>query len=66
MIRLTRLNGQPVTVNCDLIETIEESDGTIVALTTGNVLVVRDSMAEIEEKVVAFKRKIAGTRERAG
>jgi flagellar protein FlbD len=66
MISLTRLNGHPVLVNCDLIESVEESDGTIVTLTTGSVLIVRDRTHEIEEKVVAFKRKIGGKPERDG
>jgi flagellar protein FlbD len=65
MIALTRLNGQPVMLNCDLIESIEEDDATIVTLTTGNAIVVRERMPEIEEKVVAFKRKISGAPERA-
>ena len=60
MITLTRLNGQPVLLNCDLIESVEETGETIITLTTGNALIVRDKMAEIEAKVVAFKRKIFG------
>ena len=66
MIELTRPNGQPVMVNCDLIESIEENDGTIVTLTTGNALVVRERMAEIEARVVAFKRKIRATPQHDG
>jgi flagellar protein FlbD len=65
MIALTRLNGQPVMLNCDLIESIEEDEATIVTLTTGNAIVVLERMPEIEEKVVAFKRKISGAPERA-
>jgi len=65
MIALTRLNGQPVMLNCDLIESIEEDDATIVTLTTGNAIVVLERMPEIEQKVVAFKRKISGAPERA-
>ncbi len=60
MIVLTRVNGQPVMVNCDLIESLEGDGETVITLTTGNVLVVRDGIREIEEKVVAFKRRIAG------
>lgn len=60
MITLTRLNGQPVMLNCDLIESIEEDGHTVVTLTTGNAVVVRDPMAEVEAKIVAFKRKIFG------
>ncbi|HEY2474744.1 MAG TPA: flagellar FlbD family protein [Candidatus Cybelea sp.] len=60
MITLTRVNGQPVLLNCDLIEAIEENGQTVITLTTGNAVVVRDRLEEIEAKVVAFKRKIYG------
>jgi flagellar protein FlbD len=65
MIALTRLNGHPVMLNCDLIESIEEGDARVVTLTTGNAIVVLERMPEIEQKVVAFKRKISGAPERA-
>jgi flagellar protein FlbD len=65
VIALTRLNGQPVMLNCDLIESAEEEDGeTTVTLTTGNVVIVREPLAEIEQKVIAFKRKIYAAQER--
>jgi uncharacterized protein YlzI (FlbEa/FlbD family) len=60
-------------LNCDLIETIEppfdaaqgDTSGagdTIVTLTTGNAVVVRESMDEIERRIVAFKRKLNARR----
>lgn len=66
MIALTRPNGQPVMLNCDLIESIEANGDTIVTLTTGNVVVVREPMDEIERKVVAFKRKILAAQRHDG
>ena len=60
MIALTRPNGHPVMLNCDLIESIEQNGETIITLTTGNTAVVREPMEEIERRVVAFKRKIYG------
>lgn len=60
MIALTRLNGHPVMVNCDLIEALEETPDTVVTLTSGNKLIVRDSMAEVQRKIIEFKRKIYG------
>jgi flagellar protein FlbD len=60
MIALTRLNGHPVMVNSDLIEQIEETPDTVVTLTSGNRLVVRDRMLEIQQKIVDFKRRIYG------
>jgi flagellar protein FlbD len=58
VITLTRLNGQPVMLNCDLIESVERNGETVITLTTGNSVVVRDGLDEIEAKVVAYKRKI--------
>jgi flagellar protein FlbD len=58
VIALTRPNGQPVMLNCDLIESIEPNGDTIITLTTGNAVVVREPLDEIERRVVAFKRKI--------
>lgn len=45
-------------LNCDLIESVEQNGETIITLTTGNVVVVREPLEAIEQKVVAFKRKI--------
>lgn len=64
MITLSRLNGRPVMLNCDLIESVEQNEETIITLTTGNVVVVREPMAEIERRVVAFKQSIYATRHR--
>jgi len=47
-------------VNCDLIESVEETPDTVVTLTSGNKLIVRDRMADLQQKIVDFKRKIYG------
>ncbi|MFY9632168.1 MAG: flagellar FlbD family protein [Candidatus Cybelea sp.] len=60
MITLTRESGQPVLLNCDLIETVEENGRSVITLTTGNAVVVRERLHEIEAKVVEFKQKIYG------
>ena len=57
MIKLTRLNGQGFIVNCDLIETIEATPDTVVALTTNQKYVVQESVDELIERVAAFKRR---------
>ena len=63
MIALTRLNGHSVMVNSDLIESLEETPDTVVTLTSGNKLIVRDTMADVQKKIVAFKRAIYGPQE---
>ena len=60
MIALIRLNGQPIMVNADLIESVETTPDTVVTLTSGNKLIVRDSMDELQRKIIDFKRKIYG------
>ena len=60
MIQLTRLNGQPIMVNADLIESIETTPDTVITLISGNKLIVRDSMDVIQGRIVEFKRKIYG------
>jgi flagellar protein FlbD len=60
MIQLTRLNGQPLMVNADLIETVESTPDTVITLVSGNKLIVRDTMDGIQQSVIDFKRKIYG------
>ena len=58
MIDLTRFNGTTFTVNSDLIEVIEETPDTVVTLTTGKKLIVKDSRQQIKNLVLSYKRKI--------
>jgi flagellar protein FlbD len=60
VIALTRLNGQPLMVNSDLIESVETTPDTVITLVSGNKLIVRDSMETIQERIVQFKRRIYG------
>ena len=63
MIALRRLNNLPIMLNADLIESLEATPDTVVTLTSGNKLLVRDSMDEIQTKIVEFKRRIYGPKE---
>jgi flagellar protein FlbD len=63
MISLRRLNNQAIMVNADLIESLESTPDTVVTLTSGNKLLVRDSMEEIQSKIIEFKRQIYGPKE---
>ncbi len=58
MIRLTRLNHTPLTLNSDLIQHVEETPDTVVTLTTGEIVRVRESADQIIERVVEFRRRI--------
>lgn len=58
MIQLTRLNGRPLVVNSDLIEHIEVTPDTVIALTTGQKLLVLETADEVIERVVRFRRSL--------
>lgn len=48
MIELTRLNGNCLIVNCDLIKYAEAAPDTVLTLITGEKLVVLESCAEVQ------------------
>ena len=60
MILLTKLNGTPFVLNCDLIETIEENPDTTIRLVSKNFHIVRESMLEVVEKVIEYRRASNG------
>ncbi len=56
MIALRRLNGQEFVLNADLIETIESTPDTIIALTTGKKLIVKNSLEDVVRKTIKYKQ----------
>ena len=58
MIDLTRLNGTPIILNSDLIKTAEESPDTMITLINGEKLIVRESCAELTERVLAYRSRL--------
>lgn len=60
MIRLTRLNRAPMVLNSDLIEHIDVTPDTVITLTTGQILRVRESAEEVIQRIVGFRRQIFG------
>ena len=58
MIKITRFNGEEFVVNCDMIETVEETPDTVITLTNGHKFLAREDADEIIEKVVKFKKLI--------
>jgi uncharacterized protein YlzI (FlbEa/FlbD family) len=55
MIEVTRLNGNPMIVNSDLIKIAEASPDTMLTLIHGEKLIVRESCAEIVGKVLTYR-----------
>ena len=57
MVKITRLNGTILVVNSDLIEFLESTPDTIVTLTTGRKVIAKESVDELIDKVVEYKRQ---------
>ena len=57
MILVTRLDGTDVVVNADLIATIERTPDTVLALVTGARLMVRETVDEVVDRVIGFRRR---------
>lgn len=58
MINLTRINDVTFTLNSDLIETIEEVPDTVITLTTGKKIVVKENRQEVINLIKNFKKEI--------
>jgi flagellar protein FlbD len=59
MIRLTRLNNQPLAVNSDLIKFVEQAPDTVLTLLTGEKIVVLETAQQVLDKIIDFRRSIA-------
>lgn len=58
MIRLSRLKGEPLVLNSDLIEHIETTPDTVITLTTGQKFMVQEAPDEIVARIIDFRRQI--------
>ncbi len=58
MIELTRFNDTQFTLNADIIETVEETPDTVVTLTTGKKIIVKESRQEVSRLVKLYKNEI--------
>ena len=61
MIELTRLNGNSILLNSDLIKTAEASPDTMLTLINGEKLIVRETLGEILERVLEYRARLLAT-----
>ena len=58
MIEVTKINGIKVLVIPDLIELVEETPDTVLTLTTGKKIIVKESRQEIKNLVILYRKDI--------
>jgi len=58
MIDLTGMNNKEFVLNADHIEKMEEVPETLITLTNGKKYIVLESIDEVKEEIVRYKRRI--------
>jgi flagellar protein FlbD len=58
MIHLTRLNGNPLVVNSDLIKYAESSPDTMLTLVNGEKIVVLESCEDVVNRTIAYRGRV--------
>jgi len=57
LITLTLLKGEKIVLNAELVESLEATPDTVITLTTGKKIVVREAVPEVAEKVEHYTLK---------
>ncbi len=60
MIKVTKLNNDEIVVNAELIEFVEASPDTIISLTNGKKIMVKETPDEIIKRAAAYRRLALG------
>jgi len=58
MILVTRFDNRRVVVNADLIKYVESTPDTIVTLTTGERMLVKETPEEVVGRVIEYARRL--------
>ena len=58
MITVHKLHGEPLVLNAELIETVEAVPDTLITLVNHRRVVVSESVDEVVEAVVRYRRRI--------
>ncbi len=59
MIKLKQINGELIVVNAELISYVQAHPNTVITLTNGDKLIVEETVDEVIDKVIEYRRKIA-------
>ncbi len=64
MITLRKMDNSSITINSDFIITIEATPDTVITFSTGKKLIVKESIEEITDLIIDYKRRIFDTIEK--
>lgn len=60
MIKVSLLSGHQVVLNAELIESIESTPDTIVTLTSGKRIMVKESVDSLVDQVIHYRKATRG------
>lgn len=66
MIKLHRLNDSEISINADLIESVEAGPNTKIVLSTGNLFIVKETVDEVIAKIKEYKQSILQKQQKNG
>lgn len=58
MVTLTKLNGTPLVINAEMIETLESTPDTIITLTNGKKIIVQENTDTVIERVIDYRQSV--------
>lgn len=65
MILLTRLDKSKVLVNLETVKFIESTPDTLISFVNGDSVMVRESLEEIDQRVLDYKVRLLALSQRA-
>jgi len=58
MILVTRFNGSKFYINAEMIRSVESTPDTVITLSSGEKIIVKDHAKEVIRKIIVYKRMI--------
>ena len=58
MIEVTKINNEKILVNPLLFEIVEETPDTVITMTTGKKIIVKESRQEVKNLVKLYRKDI--------
>ncbi|MCJ7821472.1 MAG: flagellar FlbD family protein [Armatimonadetes bacterium] len=58
MIQVTRLNGLPVVINAELIKFVEATPDTLISLTTGEKIMVKEPVDVVAGLATQYRHQV--------
>ncbi|MDE6926947.1 MAG: flagellar FlbD family protein [Acetatifactor sp.] len=58
MIEVTKINNEKILVNPLLFEIVEETPDTVITMTTGKKIIVKESRQEVKNLVKLYRKDV--------